>query len=162
MTAAGQKVTEAFVRRILPRAGTKSRDGWCRVRPQQPGPQRAFQSGLWWLGLSLVLWYQPVHGQWHRGAARLCLPFVPAAERPLVDLSPLFSSVRAERGLFRACGQFLTSVHHSGHPVSVAQPPPQRRAELMHKRGFAVCLSQELGMLPSACRQQVAGRDPRV
>lgn len=48
-------------------------------------------------------------------------------------------------------------------PTAFPQPPPHRRAELMHKRAFAARLSQEPGMpcqLPSACRHQVDGKGP--
>lgn len=49
--------------------------------------------------------------------------------------------------------------------TSFPQPPPHRRAELMHKKGFAVHLSHQPGMshqLPSVCRWWVAGRAPGV
>lgn len=80
---------KASTPRIPLRVGTRSGDGWHRVWLQQPGSQRAFQSGRQQLGLSLLVRYQPVHGQQHQRAARLCLRFVLAAELSLADASPL-------------------------------------------------------------------------
>lgn len=51
----------------------------------------------WCLGLSPVLWYQPVPGQQHQCMAQLCVFFVPALNPLWQMCHPLFSSARNER-----------------------------------------------------------------
>lgn len=76
-TAAGQRVTKVCVRERL----------GARIVAQGLGEAARATKGLsgWWLGLSPVVWYQPVPGQHSSALSVLCA----RTESPLADVSPL-------------------------------------------------------------------------